>query len=150
MPQSLIKNYIHLVFSTKNRQPFLDSGIQQELFSYLGGICNHLDCNPVQIGGYFDHVHLLFLLSKKLPLIKLVEDVKSHSSKWIKTKGIAYKDVYWQSGYGAFSVNPSEVDVVSTYIKNQHAHHINKTFQDEFRAFLKKYQVEYDERYVWD
>jgi putative transposase len=90
------------------------------------------------------------MLSKKIALMKLLEEVKSHSSKWIKTKGDDFKNFYWQDGYGAFSVNPSEIDVVINYISTQKEHHAKITFQDEYRAFLKKYQVEYDERYVWD
>jgi putative transposase len=90
------------------------------------------------------------MLSKKIALMKLLEEVKSHSSKWMKTKDELLKNFYWQDGYGAFSVNPSEVDKVIAYIANQHEHHSRKTFQDEYRAFLKKYNVEYDERYVWD
>ena len=82
--------------------------------------------------------------------MKLLEEVKSHSSKWMKTKDEMLKNFYWQDGYGAFSVNPSEIDTVIEYIANQHEHHSKKTFQDEYRAFLKKYNVEYDERYVWD
>lgn len=82
--------------------------------------------------------------------MKLLEEVKSHSSKWIKTRGKAYENFYWQDGYGAFSVNPHEVDRVISYIANQKAHHEKKNFQDEYRAFLKKYHIEYDERYVWD
>ena len=82
--------------------------------------------------------------------MKLLEEVKSHSSKWIKTKGKAYEDFYWQNGYGAFSVNPAQVDTVIAYIANQHHHHSGKTFQDEYRAFLREYHMEYDERYVWD
>jgi hypothetical protein len=82
--------------------------------------------------------------------MKLLEEVKSHSSKWMKTKDESLKNFYWQDGYGAFSVNPAEVNIVSTYIANQHQHHSKKTFQEEYRAFLKKYAVEYDERYVWD
>jgi REP element-mobilizing transposase RayT len=95
-------------------------------------------------------VHILCKLSKKIALIKLLEEVKSHSSKWIKTKGSEFANFYWQDGYGAFSVNPSEVDVVIKYIENQKNHHKTKTFQDEYRQFLKKYQVEFDEKYVWD
>ena len=79
-----------------------------------------------------------------------MEELKSHSSKWIKTKGEQYENFYWQDGYGAFSVNPSEADTVINYIANQHNHHKQKTFQDEYRAFLNKYEVAYDERYVWD
>jgi hypothetical protein len=87
---------------------------------------------------------------KKIALVKLIEEVKSHSSKWIKTKDSKFKNFYWQDGYGAFSVNPSEVSIVENYIANQKEHHSKKSFQEEYKAFLKKYHVEYDERYVWD
>ncbi|GAA4446835.1 IS200/IS605 family transposase [Nibrella saemangeumensis] len=150
MGQSLVQNYIHLVFSTKHRQPFIHPPVEQELHSYLGGICNKLECQAIKVGGYIDHIHILCKLSKKIALMKLVEEVKSHSSKWIKTKGDDYHTFYWQDGYGAFSVNPSQVDTVIAYIANQHEHHSKKSFQDEYRAFLKKYAVDYDERYVWD
>jgi len=90
------------------------------------------------------------LLSKKIALIKLLEDLKSHSSKWIKTKNESLKNFYWQDGYGAFSVNPSQVDAVIKYITNQYEHHQKLTFQDEYRAFLKKYKVDFDERYIWN
>jgi putative transposase len=150
MPQSFVKNYIHLVFSTKNRQPLLDEQVQPELYNYLGGICNGLDCKPIKVGGYTDHVHILCLLSKKIALVTLLEEMKVHSSKWIKTKGEMLRSFYWQNGYGAFSVNPAEVDVAIRYIENQKEHHKKRTFQDEYRSFLKKYGIEYDERYVWD
>jgi REP element-mobilizing transposase RayT len=150
MGQSLVKNFIHIVFSTKHRQPFIDEQIGNELHSYLGGICRELECSPIIVGGYTDHVHLLCLLSKKLALMKLMEELKSHSSKWIKTKDEKFQNFYWQNGYGAFSINPSEIGVVKTYIENQKEHHKKITFQDEYRAFLIKYNVEYDERYVWD
>ena len=150
MGQSLVKNYLHIVFSTKNREPLIHKPVEQELHAYLGGICNNLECYPIKVGGYTDHIHILCMLSKKIALMKLLEEVKSHSSKWIKTKGSAYANFYWQDGYGAFSVNPSEVDVVINYIANQKEHHRKKTFQVEYQAFLKKYNVEYDERYVWD
>jgi REP element-mobilizing transposase RayT len=150
MGQSLVQNYIHIVFSTKYRQPLIHPPIEQELHAYLGGICNRLECQSIIVGGYTDHIHILCKLSKKNALMKLVEEVKSHSSKWIKTKGDDYRNFYWQDGYGAFSVNPSEVDVVINYIANQHQHHSKKIFKGEYIAFLKKYQVEYDERYVWD
>jgi len=150
MGQSLVKNYIHIVFSTKHRQPIILPEYEHELHSYLGGICKNLDCQPIKVGGYTDHIHILCMLSKKIALMKLLEEVKSHSSKWMKTKDELLKNFYWQDGYGAFSVNPAEVDIVIAYIANQHEHHRKKTFQDEYRAFLKKYEVEYDERYVWD
>ena len=100
--------------------------------------------------GYTDHIHILCMLSKKIALMNLLEEVKSHSSKWMKTKGTELKNFYWQNGYGAFSVNPTEIDKVITYIENQKEHHRKKTFQEEYRAFLKKYKVEYDEKFVWD
>lgn len=150
MPQSLIKNYIHLIFSTKNRVPVLDEAIQPEMFRYIAGICSGNNCIPIEIGGYTNHVHALFLLSKKIALMKIVEEIKAHSSGWIKKRGEAYQNFYWQSGYGAFSINPSEVDIVVAYIRNQKEHHRKKTFEEEYRGFLKKYGVEYDEQYVWD
>lgn len=150
MGQSLNKIYVHLVFSTKHRKPLITDLIKKELFSYLGGICKNLECNPIQVGGYQDHIHILCLLSKKIALMKLIEEVKSHSSKWIKTKGVAFENFYWQNGYGAFSVNPTELEIVKKYIVNQEEHHRKKTFQEEFLAFLKKYNVEYDEKYIWD
>ena len=150
MGQSLVQNYIHLIYSTKNGKPFIQPPVETELYGYLGGICNKLECQSITVGGYKDHVHMLFKLSKKIALIKLVEEVKSHSSKWIKTKGVAYKDFYWQNGYGAFSVNSAEVDLVKTYIAHQHEHHTKVTFQEEYLTFLKKYNIEYDERYIWD
>jgi REP element-mobilizing transposase RayT len=150
MGQSLVKNYIHIVFSTKHRIPLIHPPVEAELHRYLGGICNKLACPVLKVGGYTDHIHLLIMLSKKLALMKVLEELKSHSSKWIKTKGLAYETFYWQDGYGAFSVNPSGVDTVIKYIENQHDHHGTKSFQEEYRAFLKKYKVDYDEKYVWD
>jgi putative transposase len=150
MGQSLVKNYMHLVFSTKYRQPIILPEMENELHAYMGGICNNLECQTIKIGGYTDHVHILCMLSKKIPLMKLLEEIKSHSSKWIKTKGEAYKTFYWQDGYGAFSVSPTKVDSVISYIENQHRHHDIQNFQNEYRELLKEYKVEYDEKYVWD
>ena len=150
MPQSIAYNYLHITFSTKYRVPMIDEAIEEELFKYIGGICKNLECNPIKVGGYRDHIHILCILSRKIALMKLLEEIKSHSSKWIKTKGDQYKNFYWQRGYGSFSVNPAEIDVVVRYIENQTEHHKKKTFQDEYIAFLKKYNAEYDERYLWD
>ena len=150
MGQSLVKNYMHIVFSTKHRQNFIHSPVEEELHAYLGGVCKNLECHPIKIGGYTDHVHILCMLSKKIALMKLLEDVKSDSSKWIKKMGKDYANFYWQDGYGAFSVNPKNVEDVILYIQNQHVHHQQQDFQDEYRGFLKRYKVEYDERYVWD
>lgn len=150
MPQSLSKVYVQITFSTKHRVNLIDEEIETRLFEYLGGICKGLECNPVQVGGYKNHVHILCLLSRKISQADLLEKVKKESSKWMKTQGDKYRKFYWQNGYGIFSVNPAEIDIVVNYIKNQKEHHKTKTFQDEYRAFLKKYDVDYDERYVWD
>jgi REP element-mobilizing transposase RayT len=150
MPQSFVKICIHLTFSTKHRLPMIDEKIKDELWAYLGGICNSLECIPISIGGFNDHIHLCCFLSKKLSVVKFVEEVKKQSSRWIKTKGTRYSNFYWQEGYGVFSVNPSELDVVKKYIESQAEHHQKKTYQDELRAFLKKYNIDYDEKYVWD
>ena len=116
MGQSLVKNYVHIVFSTKNHVPFIQPPVDEELYHYLGGICNNLECQVLKIGSYVDHIHILCMLSKKIALMKLVEELKSHSSKWMKTKGRNLEKFYWQDGYGAFSVNPSQVDKVIEYI----------------------------------
>ena len=150
MPQSLVKNYLHITFSTKNRQPFIDDIIENELFSYLGGICKNQECYPIIVGGYKNHVQILCLLSRKIALMKLVEELKANSSKWIKTKGKDYQKFYWQNGYGGFSVNPKQLDVVKKYILNQKDHHRNKTFKEEYLELLIENKIEHDERYLWD
>lgn len=149
MAQSLSKVYVHITFSTKNRQNLIDEKIKTSLFQYLGGVCKGLECNPVRVGGYSDHVHILCLLSRKVTQMDLLEELKKQSSKWIKNQGSAYSNFYWQDGYGIFSVNPTQVNVVEEYIENQEEHHKSVSFQDELRALLKKYKVEYDERYIW-
>ena len=150
MPQSHVRNYIHLIFSTKHRVHVIHESIQAELFRYIAGICNNHDCFPVKIGGFTNHVHALFLLSKKIALVKIVEEIKAHSSRWIKTKAESYSNFYWQNGYGAFSVNPAQIDTATAYIENQKMHHQQMTFEEEYRSFLKKYGVAYEEKYVWD
>ena len=150
MGQSLVKNYVHIVFSTLHRLPIIYPPYNLELYSYLGGVCNRLESPVMKIGGYYDHVHILCMLSKKIALMDLLEEIKSHSSKWMKTKDMSLQNFYWQNGYGAFSVNPAEVGRVITYIDRQNDHHRQKTFQQEYRTYLKKYKVEYEERYVWD
>ncbi len=150
MGQSLVNNYLHIMFNTKHRVPMIVPPCEKELHSYHIGICKSLECQPIKIGEYTNHVHILCMLSKKIALMKLLEEVKSHSSKWMKTKDTLLDDFYWQDGYAAFSVNPAQIDTVIAYITDHHEHHKKKTFQDEYRAFLKKYNVDYDERYVRD
>jgi len=150
MGQSLVQNYIHIVFSTKYRKNLIYPPYEKELHAYIGGVCNELECQVLSVGGFTDHIHILCMLSKKIALVELIKKVKSSSSKWIKTKDASLLNFYWQDGYGAFSVKPSETEVVINYIKNQHAHHSKKTFQEEYRLFLNKYKVAYNEKYVWD
>ena len=150
MSQSLVKNYVHLIFSTKHRQPLIIEAIEKELFDYIGGVCKALDCHPVMVGGYLDHIHILCLLSKKIALMKLLQEIKQNSSKWMKTKDVHLSNFYWQDGYGAFSISSHNIDVVAKYIETQKEHHKVHGFQDEYRSLLKKNRIEYDEKYVWD
>jgi REP-associated tyrosine transposase len=151
MSQSLAQVYLHIVFSTKNRKAFLQNrALRAELHNYLGGVCRSLDSPPLIVGGVADHVHLLCRLSRTHTIAEVIRELKRDSSKWIKTKDAALGEFHWQDGYGAFSVSPSHVEALRKYIANQEEHHRTESFQDEFRRLLKKYGLEYDERYVWD
>ena len=150
MGQSLVQNYIHIVFSTKHRIHLIDEHIENELYRYLGGTCNNLECQVLIVGGHKNHVHILCMLSKKITVSKLLQELKSQSSRWIKSKGVKYRYFYWQDGYAAFSVNPADVNVVSNYISNQKSQHANRTFKEELRSVLTEYAVEFDERYLWN
>ena len=150
MPQSLAQFYAHLVFSTKNREPIVRVAAHEDLRAYLGGILRDLESPVLAAGVVSDHIHLLYRHSKNIALKKLVEEVKTGSSKWIKTLGTDYARFHWQNGYGAFSVSASRLEAVKRYVLNQEKHHRTISFQDEFRRLLKEYNVEYDERYVWD
>lgn len=150
MPQSLAKLYAHLVFSTKNREPNLDDEIRPRVHAYLATIVRSLDSPWVIVGGVADHVHLLFDMGKHHAPAAFVEQIKRESSKFVKTLGARYKRFYWQRGYGMFSVGPAHRDEAEAYVRNQEEHHRTKSFQDEFRAMLRRYGVEFDEQYVWD
>lgn len=150
MPQSLAKVYLHIVFSTKNRQPLISPDIENELHKYIGGILTGVNCPPIKIYGTEDHVHILCLLSRTITMSKLLEEIKKASSKWIKSKDEKFKKFYWQNGYGVFSVSQSNVKEVESYIERQKEHHKRYSFQEEFIKLLKKYRIEYDERYIWD
>jgi REP element-mobilizing transposase RayT len=150
MAQSLSSVLIHLVFSTKGREPLITEAVEPELHAYLGGILRDLKCPSLIVGGDVDHIHALFALSRTITIADVVEEVKSSSSKWIKTKGDEFAEFKWQAGYGAFSIGQSNIEALTHYIANQKAHHRGKTFQDEYRALCHKYRVEFDEQYVWD
>jgi putative transposase len=151
MPQSLAQVYLHLVFSTKDRYPFLrHEALRDEMHRYLGGACNQLECPVLRVGGIADHVHVLCRLARTISIANLVLEIKRESSKWIKTKADALGTFHWQSGYGAFSISPSHVDELVHYIDNQESHHHHESFQDEFRRIMAKVGLTWDERYVWD
>ncbi|HSE16381.1 MAG TPA: transposase [Pyrinomonadaceae bacterium] len=150
MPQSLSSILIHLIFSTRNRETFLSPEIDAELYPYMASIFKAMKSPALIIDGVSDHIHALFSLSRVVTIANLVEEVKTESSKWIKTKGSEFRNFHWQNGYGAFSISQSQVPTVKRYIRRQKAHHRRVTFQDEYRQFLAAYEVEYDERYVWD
>ena len=151
MPQSLAKIILHTVFSTKDRRPFLrDKSLREELHRYIGGILTDLDCQPLIIGGVEDHVHILSTLSRTCEPAAMVKEVKRGSSLWLKTKRPDLHDFAWQNGYGIFSIGYSQVDGTRKYIAGQEEHHRTISFQDEFRKFLERYAVGFDERYVWD
>ncbi|MBD3374708.1 IS200/IS605 family transposase [candidate division KSB1 bacterium] len=150
MPQSLGKLYTHLVFSTKHQQDMINTDIENELYPYMFHIFREFDSPCLAMNGAPNHLHCLFLLSRKEPLCKVVEYVKKRSSKWIKSKGEKYKDFYWQNGYGAFSISGSHVSTVKMYIAKQKQHHAKNSFQEEYIKLLKRYEIEYDERYIWE
>jgi REP element-mobilizing transposase RayT len=151
MPQSLAKILIHTVFSTKNRQPFFkDRALREESHRYIGGILAKLDCQPLIVGGVEDHIHFLCTLSRTCTVADMVKEVKRASSLWVKTKSSGLDDFSWQNGYGAFSIGASQTETVRRYIAGQEEHHRRISFQDEFRELLRRYGIEFDERYVWD
>jgi len=151
MPQSLSAIYIHLVFSTKERRALLrDKTARDALHSYLGGISKQLECPPILIGGPDDHVHVLARFGRTITQAEWVKELKRVSNLWLKERGREYADFQWQGGYACFSVSQSSLEQVKEYIAKQEEHHRRQTFQDELRALLRKHDIEFDERYVWD
>ena len=151
MSQSLSAVYLHLIFSTKNREPWLaEPELRAETHAFLGGVSKQLDCPPVIVGGVADHVHLLARCGRGITQSNWVKELKRVSSLWIKERDSRMAGFAWQGGYGVFSVSPSVLDNVERYIQGQEEHHRRITFQDEFREILRKHRTEWDERYVWD
>jgi REP element-mobilizing transposase RayT len=149
MAQSLSKLYIHLIFHIKDKGVKILNEDKNELYSYMGSIIKDNDSIPILINGTDDHVHILCVMSKNIALAKLTEEIKRHSSRWIKTRGQHYTHFSWQGGYSGFSVSQSLHDRTRRYIENQEEHHKKMTFQDELIIFLKEYGIEYNERYLW-
>ena len=150
MPQSLAQILVHLVFSTKNREACLADDIRDELHAYLGGIIENQKGTLIRAGSVSDHIHLLLAHPRTCAPADLVQETKTGSSKWLKTKAARYANFHWQGGYGIFSVSPSHRSAVEDYIANQAEHHRKVTFQAEYRRLLNKYGIQFDERYVWD
>jgi putative transposase len=150
MPQSLSKVILHIVFSTKNRECWLESNVRSRMHAYLATICRDLGAELVHVGGVADHVHIVTTLPRTLSQAELVEQIKKMSSKWIKTLDARYRSFFWQRGYGAFSVSPSQLEALLQYIEAQQEHHCSRTFQEEYCELLRRHGVDFDERYIWD
>jgi putative transposase len=148
--QSLVQIYVHIVFSTKNRQPMLrDLTVRERLHAYLSGVCKNQSSPAITVGGAEDHVHLLCRLGKSIGIAELIRELKKDSSAWAKSE-LSVPNFYWQTGYGAFSISPAHIQSLKAYIADQEEHHRKESFQDEFRRLCRKYGVEIDEKYVWD
>jgi len=150
MPQSLANIYIHLIFSTQDRHRFLTDDIRPSLHSYFGQVGKTLECPIILVNSVEDHVHILHRLSRTTTIANAVQDFKTSTSKWLKTQSPDLAKFSWQSGYGAFSVSESNLPSTTAYIQNQREHHRTKSFKEEFREFLEKNNLTYDEKYVWD
>jgi REP element-mobilizing transposase RayT len=150
MPQSLSLVILHVIFSTRERRSLLDPATRPKLHAYLATVARNADCECYRAGGVADHVHLAIRLSRTLTVADLMENLKTASSKWLKTQSPDLATFSWQRGYGCFSIGPTDLPSLCAYIDDQEKHHQKRTFQEEFRMFLKKYGVEFDEAYVWD
>ena len=151
MPQSLSQIYVHVVFSTKDRKPWLDDrNVRNELHSYMAKILRDtVDSPALKIESVADHLHALIRLSRQFTIMKIVQESKVETSKWLKRQTAVATEFAWQAGYGAFSVSASMVDQVKSYIQNQEVHHRKVSFKDEFRLLCQRHGLTIDERYVW-
>ena len=149
MAQSLYKIYLHIIFHTKTESPTVDVHHLTRLHEYIGALVNSTGCQVVCVGGTCNHVHTLLMLSKTETVAHVVEEMKRNSSRWIKTLSPQYEHFAWQGGYAAFSVSQSVVEKTKQYVMNQQEHHKKVSFHDEYIQFLKKYNIDYDERYVF-
>ena len=149
MPQSLSFVLVHIIFSTKERRPFMRDDFRGELHAYLATVARNAKCEAYRVGGVEDHVHLAVRLGRTPTIADIIETLKVSSSQWVK-KQFGVREFAWQSGYACFSVGPSDLDSLCRYIDDQVEHHRTRTFRDELLAFLQKYGVDYDENYLWD
>ncbi len=149
MSQSLSKLYIHAIFHVKNNECLIQPEDEKELYAYMGGTIKISKSIPIVINGTENHIHILCIMSKNISLSALLEDIKTNSSRWIKTFGPHYREFAWQGGYAGYSVSQSKVDVVKKYIENQKEHHNKQSFKEEYIRFLKENGVEYNDDYLW-
>lgn len=150
MSQSLADIILHVVFSTKERLPLIKIEIQEELYRYISEVCSNLSCPIISINGIEDHVHILLHLGRTIAISNLISEIKSSSSRWIKSKSHHFRDFNWQRGYGAFSVSRMNIENAKRYLASQKEHHKKISFKDEFLSMLKRAQIQYDEKYLWD
>jgi putative transposase len=150
MAQSLSQILLHIVFSTKNREPWIAPGLRPALHAYLAGAVRALGAKAYRVGGVADHVHIACTLPRTMPVSKLLEEIKKSSSAWMKQQDQTCIGFTWQAGYGAFSLGQSQLESLLSYIGNQEEHHRKRTFKEEYLEFLDRYGVDYDERYLWD
>ncbi|HTL52841.1 MAG TPA: IS200/IS605 family transposase [Planctomycetota bacterium] len=151
MPTSLAEVYLHLVFATKKRTPWLEpKELRIRLYEYLNGICRNLGSPAICIGGVADHVHIALRMSRELSIADMLREMKRSSSVWIRQQPGDTQDFHWQDGYSAFSVSPSHMNALVGYIRTQDEHHRKTSYHDELIEILKKYDVAYDERYLFD
>lgn len=150
MPQSLANILAHLVFSTKGRSPVLSDAWRDELHGYIGGITRRCGCDLLAAGSVQDHIHLFFPLPRTISVANLVREIKTGATQWIRERDPQLSEFHWQAGYGIFSVSPGHKEVILQYLARQKEHHRTVSFQEEYRRFLEKYSIQYDERYVWD
>jgi REP element-mobilizing transposase RayT len=150
MPQSFANNLTHLIFSTKDRQPWIADDWRDDLHGYIGGIIRRNGSDLISAGSVEDHIHLLFPLPRTVAISEMVKEIKSGSTRWIRESTSRHKGFCWQAGYGSFSISSSHKKAVIEYIAKQREHHKTTTFQEEYLKFLTKNEIEYDVRYVWD
>ena len=150
MAQSLADIILHIVFSTKERHPWIRPDIEEELYQYICGVGRNLGCPVIKINGVEDHIHVLLQLGRTITISKLISEIKSSSSRWIKTKDDHYNKFSWQGGYGGFSVSRPSLEGAKKYLSSQKEHHKTVTFKEEFLTMLKRAQIPYDEKYLWD
>jgi REP element-mobilizing transposase RayT len=150
MPQSLTKVILHIIFSTRDREPWLDQAIRPRMHAYLATICRELGGDGFRVNGVSDHVHIVTTLPRTLSQAEMIEQIKKRSSKWIKTIDPRYRRFFWQRGYGALSISPSQLGAVIKYVDGQEKQHRKRTFQEEYRTLLRKHGIDFDQRYLWD